>query len=313
MATVYWALEHPTNRRVAIKVLRPDLTDGLEAEKRFLREARSIQSINSGRVIRCFEYGIEGHLAYMAMELIDGTTLETFLLYREPDLAEVVAVAAQILQGLTAVHQAELVHRDLKPANIMLCDSGGHDRCKVKLIDFGLARLLDDSAGVKLTRKGDVLGTARYMSPEHRKGSHQVGTQSDIYAFGIILYEILTGQTPFDAPNPLDMMLLHMKEPLPPPKVRASIDRYPATLDRFLKRCLEKDPDKRYQSGGDALAALIATGLPVDAPIDLTRNWTRNGVAIAPPENGVAFCDSDLVLELPDEDSILLQPPPLPA
>lgn len=312
MATVYWALEHPTNRRVAVKILRADLTDGLEAERRFLREAQAVQSLDSARVIRCFEVGIDAHLAYMAMELIDGTTLDTFLRFREPDLEEVAAIAAQILQGLTAVHQAGMVHRDLKPTNIMLCDVADHSHCKVKIIDFGLARMLDDRVSVKLTRKGDVLGTARYMSPEHRKGSHQVGTESDIYAFGVILYEILTGHTPFDAGNPLDMMLLHMREPLPPLDVRASVTSYPAALDRFVGRCLEKDPARRFQTGGDALAALIATGLPVDRPIDLTRNWIHHGVSMAPPDPDLVFCDSDLVVELPDEDSILLQPPPLP-
>lgn len=271
MATVYWCFEVATNRRLAIKIMRRDLSDTLNSAKRFLREAEAIKKLSNPRVVRCDDYGVADDMAYMTMEFLEGTTLNTFVAHRQPDFPEIAAIATQMLEGLAAIHGGGIVHRDIKPGNIMICEVA-ETQASVKIIDFGLARGVDDEEEGSITMMGDVLGTARYMSPEHINGSHSVGRSSDVYALGVMLYELLAGATPFNGATPLDTLKLHLSEPVPPLVCRPGL-HCPSELEAFIGRCLDKDPKTRFRDGGQALAAYWMLDLPDEGTIDLTVGW----------------------------------------
>lgn len=266
MGTVYWGVQHPIGRRAAIKVLRSDLTAGSAAEQRFLREAQAVASMHHPNLITCFDYGIEeDKLAYMALEYLEGATLDHFIHSYHPTLPEIVHVARQLLEGMAAFHEVSIVHRDLKPGNVMLCRVG-EDDAFIKIIDFGLARLLDGQMAKTLTLQGDVFGTPLYMSPEQCIGTHDVGPESDVYAFGVMLYELLTGRTPFTGNKPMAIMMKHMNHEVPPLRPRVGVDCPPALVE-FVYRCLAKSTSERYASGGAALSAFLRLGLKDSGPI----------------------------------------------
>ncbi len=267
MGTVYWGIQHPVGRRAAIKVLRSDLTAGSAAEQRFLREAKAVASLHHPNLVTCFHYGLEpDKLAYMALEYLDGATLDRFIHAYQPTLPEIVHVARQLLEGIAAFHDASIVHRDLKPGNVMLCRVG-EDEAFVKVIDFGLARLTEGHLAKTLTLQGDVFGTPLYMSPEQCVGTHDVGAASDVYAFGVILYEMLTGRTPFSGDKPMAIMMEHMHTPIPPLRARRGLGEVPPGLVDFTLRCLEKEPTARFAHGGQALQAFDQLELPSSGPI----------------------------------------------
>ena len=261
VGTVYWGIQHPIGRRVAIKVLRSELTVGDAERERFLREARSLARLNSGQVVACYDYGFtRTRVAYMALEFVEGLTLEQVLERAELEVAEAVWLARRMLEGVAAFHQHEggLVHRDLKPSNIMLCRAAGAGSAEVvKIIDFGLVRHLGDNAET-LTHHGAILGTPLYMSPEQALGQADIHQASDVYAVGVMLYEMLTGHPPFQGETVMDVMLGHVQRRAPTIRNR----RVPTRLKAFVAQCLAKDPDARYPDAVAALHALTALGLP---------------------------------------------------
>lgn len=235
MGEVYKARDTRLDRIVAIKAAKTDYYERCE------REARAIGTLNHPHICQLYDVGPN----YLVMEYIEGTPLKGPL-----PLDQTLKYAAQICDALDAAHKKGITHRDLKPANILMTKSG------VKLLDFGLARmrpLLQASEATMTmseTGKGEILGTLQYMSPEQLNGQ-PVGPQSDIFSFGLVLYEMLTGKGAFEGSTPASVIAAILEHPAP-----SIEDVAPPALDRVLKRCLEKDPENRWQSARDLRAAL---------------------------------------------------------
>ncbi|MEF8796716.1 MAG: serine/threonine-protein kinase, partial [Salinivenus sp.] len=244
MGIVYRARDPDLGRAVALKFLPPYLATSAEAERRFVREARSAAALEHPHIATIHEIGrSEEGLRFIAMAYYEGETLKEKLA-REGALpvGEAARYARQIAEALSAAHEAEIVHRDVKPANVMVTGRGA-----VKLLDFGLARAAAETGLTEsgLTESGRRLGTAAYMSPEQARGE-EVGPQADLWALGALLYEMVTGTRPFGGGRPSAMLqgVLH-EEPTPVDEKRAEVG---PELGRVVRRCLEKDPAERYAS-----------------------------------------------------------------
>jgi eukaryotic-like serine/threonine-protein kinase len=234
--------------RVAIKLLDATLTRDEEAVARFRREAETVQRLDHPNIVRLLEVGSSRSRHFIAMELVHGGSLRA-LMNRPPDrehARKLLAALAGAARGLAYAHGQGIVHRDVKPANILVTRAG-----KAKVADFGLARAIDQSS---MTTDGKVLGTASYISPEQARGLRATSA-SDVYAMGVILYEVATGATPFQSDNPIGFLYQHAEVEPPRPVVRAP---YPAALGALALACLEKDPAERPTMArvADELAAL---------------------------------------------------------
>ena len=248
MGEVYGARDTRIDRRVAIKVLAAEAASGLEAEGRFEREARALAALNHPRICTLFEFTRLDGTALLIMEHLQGQTLSQRLARGRLPLDEVLRVGAEIADGLAVAHRAGLVHRDLKPANVMLTTTGA------KLLDFGLAKAALATAGgdepteQALTRAGLVLGTVAFMAPEQLDG-RDVDQRADIWAFGCVLYEMLTGRRAFEGATPTAVIAAILEREPPAPSAIAPAT--PAALDRVVRKCLARDPDARWQSAAD--------------------------------------------------------------
>jgi serine/threonine protein kinase len=247
MAEVYLAHDEVLDRDVALKVLSPRYADDEEFVERFRREAYNAASLSHPNIVSIFDRGeSEEGTYYIAMEYLSGGTLKDCIVRRgcfPPPTA--VAVAAQIAEALDAAHQYGVVHRDVKPHNILVTEFGD-----VKVTDFGIARAASSS---KMTHTGTILGTAHYVSPEQAMGE-PVGPQSDLYSLGVVLYEMLTGEPPYDADSPLGVAMKHVSGHLrPPQEVNPSI---PARINAVTMRLLAKDPEDRYPDAASLLEDL---------------------------------------------------------
>jgi tetratricopeptide (TPR) repeat protein len=248
MGVVYRAEDRQLGRTVALKFLPVELDSaGPEARERFLREARAASGLDHPRICTVFEIGeSDDGRPFIAMAYCAGQTLADRIRQGPVPCDEARAIAIQIAEGLAAAHLAGVVHRDVKPANIMLTPGG------VKILDFGLAKLADVS---HLTHTGATLGTPAYMSPEQATGG-EVDARSDIWALGAILYEMLTGVRAFSGDNPTAIMFAILSHEVPPAaELRADA---PDDLQRVIRRCLQKDPERRYRQIGELLVDLGA-------------------------------------------------------
>lgn len=264
MGEVYKAQDTKLDRPVALKILPPELVRNDERVRRFMQEAKSASSLNHPHIVTIHEIGQseaaepDGEMAtretlhYMAMELVDGVTLKQKIHDEQTELRTLLVYLAQAADGLAKAHTAGIIHRDLKPENIMVTRDGF-----AKVLDFGLAKLVvppstgstnAPTAVRNNTREGALVGTVAYMSPEQVKGK-PVDHRSDVFSFGSILYEAATRRRPFEADSDIDVMhsIAHDK-PVPIDELNAAV---PAELRRLIRRCLAKDPDKRYQSMKD--------------------------------------------------------------
>ncbi|HEC23487.1 MAG TPA: hypothetical protein ENI95_11290 [Chloroflexi bacterium] len=237
MATVYRAYQPAFDRYVALKILSRQLSEDPTFLKRFQREARVVARLEHRSIVPVYEYGEHRGLPYIVMRLIEGGTLRKKLYYERISLPEAAHILEQVADALDYAHQQGIIHRDLKPSNILLDERGN-----AYLSDFGIAKMLGSTTQV--TASG-VVGTPSYMSPEQCQGK-RLTPASDIYALGAILYEIVTGQPPFEAETPLAVMYMHVKDPVPP--VREHDPSLPAALDAVIARAMAKRPDDRYPS-----------------------------------------------------------------
>ncbi len=248
MGVVYKARDTHLDRFVAIKVLPPGKVRDPERHARFVQEAKAASALNHPNIIHIYDIGEQDGLEFIAMEHVDGRTLDQFIPRHGMRLNDALKIAVQIADALARAHGAGIVHRDLKPSNVMV-DSHG----VVKLLDFGLAKLAgaaptgEDERTRTLqprTEAGAIMGTASYMSPEQVQG-RPVGAQSDVFSFGIVLYEMVTGARPFGGGSPAEIASAILRDPVAEPQ------GLPREVWRVLERCLRKDPGRRPQSLSD--------------------------------------------------------------
>jgi eukaryotic-like serine/threonine-protein kinase len=257
MGEVYKATDTRLGRTVAVKVLQGRLAESAAHRERFEREARLISQLNHPHICTLHDVGTDQGMHYLVMEYVDGMTLESRLRQGSVSGQETIAYATQIADALAVAHRQGIVHRDLKPANIMLTRSG------VKLLDFGLAKLGSESAaahsdgrtGSDLTEQGTILGTTQYMAPEQLEGK-EADARTDIFAFGAIVYEMLTGKHAFEGGSKASLIAAILKDT--PRRISAIEPSVTPGLESTILRCLAKDPDDRWQNAGDLLFQLRA-------------------------------------------------------
>ena len=256
MATVYEAVDTRLDRVVAVKSMHAGLVGDDDFVARFIREARSAARLSHPNVVAVFDQGTAGdpwsphRVVYLVMELVRGRTLRQVLRERGPlPPTDALAVAEPVLAALRAAHEAQIVHRDVKPENVLLADDG-----RVKVADFGLARALSgDSAHTRTS--GLLLGTVSYLAPEQVLDAG-TDARADVYAAGIVLFEMLTGTKPFEGGSPLQIAWKHVNEQVPAPSTRHA--GIPPAIDRLVLRATDRDPDGRFVDGRDFLAAVRA-------------------------------------------------------
>jgi serine/threonine-protein kinase len=256
MGEVYLAEDTELERNVALKVLPPSMADDPERLERFKREARAVAALNHPNIVTIYNVEEEGGRRFLIMEHIDGDSLDRIVPPGGLPLAKVFDIAVPIADALAAAHERGIVHRDLKPANVMVTGDG-----RVKVLDLGLAKLAieaimpsEDQATqaaeptAALTGEGTVMGTAPYMSPEQLQ-AHEVDHRTDIFSLGIVMYEMVTGQRPFQGDSGIALASSVLKDrPVPVTEMRGELPRH---LGRVIHRCLEKEPRERYQSALD--------------------------------------------------------------
>ncbi len=268
MGVVYCARDLKLDRLVALKILPPEQTSNPRRRARFAGEAKAASALNHPNIITIYEIETVDGVDYIAMEYVQGVTLHEIIQGPAPQLSTVLGYAAQVASALSAAHAAGIVHRDIKPSNIMVTKSGA-----VKLLDFGLARMEQSEVDAEaptatmafLTRPGTVVGTVAYMSPEQARGGG-IGPRSDIFSFGVVLYQLLTRVLPFQAGSDIGLLYEIVNSPAPPlTKLRPDL---PPVLGAIVDKALEKDPERRYQSAQDLSSDLkeITRQLEIGTP-----------------------------------------------
>lgn len=246
MGTVYQALDRELDRIIALKIIRADLAANASTLRRFKQEILLARQITHKNVIRIFDLGVAGRLRFITMEFVDGEDLNS-LLQRRGKLtpSEAISIIRQVCEGLQAAHAEDVVHRDLKPQNILVDPDG-----QVRIMDFGLARSFEQAG---ITHAGMIVGTPDYMSPEQARGE-QTDARSDVFAVGIIFYELLTGERPFPAESVMAALLKRARERARP--IEAVDPAIPKRLSQIVMRCLEPDLTRRYQRAAEILRDL---------------------------------------------------------
>ncbi len=261
MGVVYRALDTRLGRTVALKVLPPDVTADPERRSRFVREAKAASALNHRNIITIFDIDRADGIDFIAMEYVAGRTLQDIIAGKSLTVSDTMDIAVQIADALVAAHSAGIIHRDVKPANIMISGYPAGP-CQVKVLDFGLAKLVeaappDDTLSTDVT-KSSIVGTAAYMSPEQAEGK-QVDARTDLFSFGSVFYEMLSGRRAFQGDSSLAVLSAVLKEdPEPLPGVQAK-------LQNIVARCLQKNPESRIQSAVELKTALEACLLPFPA------------------------------------------------
>jgi serine/threonine-protein kinase len=281
MATVYRARHKLVDRPCAVKIMNPALARDQVVRERFRREAKAAQKLAHPNIIEIFDHGdTEDGTSYLVMELLQGESLADLVAKGKIPLKRALPLMVQMARALARAHDFEVVHRDLKPENIFVgvAPDGGD---VLKLLDFGIARSMQDS---RLTGVGEVFGTPQYMAPE-RITSIDAGPPADLYAVGIIFFEMLTTQLPFDAPDIPSFFVKHMKEA--PPKVRTLAPEVPVSLETLIDRLLAKDPKQRpvdaHSVNADLAAICREIGIPVPPEPQGTQPSSREPAPTLPP------------------------------
>jgi serine/threonine-protein kinase len=271
MGIVYKAVHTSLGKPLAIKVLRPEVSKNEEIVQRFKQEAQSASQIGHPHIIDISDFGtLPDGSTYFAMEFLQGKSLTLAMAEQNFTTQRTIHVVRQLAGALGAAHEIGIVHRDMKPDNVQLIDRGGQ-KDFVKVLDFGIAKVGGSTS--KLTQAGQVFGTPHYMSPEQCAGTN-VDHRTDIYAVGVMLYEMATGKVPFDADNLMGILTKHLYEqPIAPRELAPPVDIAPS-MEAVILKCLQKKPDQRYSSMAELAADLdaIERGL---APRALTDRVDR--------------------------------------
>ena len=236
MADVYKSKDHTLNRFVAVKVLKQEFSENANFVSKFRVEAQAAAGLMHPNIVNVYDVGEEKGIYYIVMELVDGITLKNYISKRgRLGYKEAVTIALQVSMGLEAAHRNHIIHRDIKPQNIIISRDG-----KVKVTDFGIAK-----AATSDTITSNVMGSVHYTSPEQARGGFS-DEKSDVYSLGVTLYEMLTGEVPFDGETTVAIAIRHIREPMPSPrKLNSDI---PYSVEQIVLKCCEKSPDRRYQN-----------------------------------------------------------------
>jgi hypothetical protein len=257
MGAVYRARQKGLEREVALKVLHAHVADQPGFAERFAREARTLASLQHPNLVTVHEYGQAGPWYYLVMELVDGVDLRHLMTGREVEPRQALAIVAQVCDALQYAHDEGVVHRDIKPENILVDRRG-----QVRILDFGLSKLVGARAGPVLTRTNQVMGTPHYMAPEQWEKPQTVDHRADIYSLGVVFYELLTGELPVGR--------------FEPPSQRVAVD---VRLDDVVLRALERAPERRYQHASDVKTRVEEIGAsPAPAVAAVSETHPRRGV-----------------------------------
>jgi Flp pilus assembly protein TadD/TolB-like protein len=276
MGEVYRARDEKLGRVIALKILPKELASNPEALRRFEQEARAASALNHPNIVTIYDISVTADLAWIAMELVDGSDLRTIGVKDPLTLKNALRVAVKLADGLAAAHDRGIVHRDLKPDNVMVNADGF-----VKILDFGLAKqvrtILSDDTTIPHTSPGAVFGTVGYMSPEQTKGK-EMDYRSDQFSFGVMLYELLTRVRPFDRDSKAESMAAIIRDEVDPPSSINEAVSY--DLDRIVSRCLAKNPRDRYASTRDLARDLreVRDGMTQSSNRHIARPATRPGM-----------------------------------
>ncbi len=247
MAVVYKARCRLLNRYVAIKILRPEFTKDAQFVENFKRESQAAAGLQHPNIVSVYDVGKEGNIHFIVMELIDGRPLSDIIEERAPmDYKTSIEIIKQVASALSVAHRNHIIHRDVKPHNIMMTKDG-----MAKLADFGIAKAVSDST--LATETSRVIGSVHYFSPEQARGAY-VDERSDIYSLGIVLYEMLTGQVPFDGDNPVQVALMHINDEITPPS--ELVPGIPPALEKLVMKATDKYQSNRYKSADEFLEDL---------------------------------------------------------
>ena len=250
MANVYLARDLILDRDVAVKVLRFDFQDNKEAIQRFQREAMAASQLLHHNIVEVYDVDEEEGQQYIVMEYVKGTDLKRFIRDNSPiSLELVVSIMSQILSAIELAHKNNIIHRDIKPQNILITEDN-----QVKITDFGIAIAITDTS---ITQTNTLLGSVHYLSPEQARGSNAT-MKSDIYALGVVLFELITGSVPYDGESAVSIALKHFQEEFP--SIKEHLDYVPQSLENVVLKATDKDPNNRYSSVS-AMAADLATSL----------------------------------------------------
>ena len=292
MGIVYVARDHELDETVAVKVLRTEIAGSEEAARRFRSEIKLARRIRHRNICGIHEYGQDGPLRFIVMEYVEGFTLRQILRQRgRLPTGEAFDVAIEVAEGLQAVHDAGIIHRDLKATNVML-DRGG----TVRLMDFGIAKQLQQEDTTGITATAQMIGTPEYMSPEQVR-SEKLDGRSDVYSLGVLVFELFTGELPFHGDTPMSVILAHLETPPPLDGMRATW--LPRPLVPVLHKALAKDRNERYRSPREVAEALRSARAVLTGPTLVQPRPTPRGAAAVRP----------LVAPLPDP---LTVPSPTP-
>lgn len=244
MSDVYKAKCHKLNRFVAIKVLKQEYSEDKNFVAKFRVEAQSAAGLSHPNIVSIYDVGEDGGLYYIVMELVEGITLKNYIEKKgRLDVKEAVSIAIQVAQGIQTAHSHHIIHRDIKPQNIIISKEG-----KVKVTDFGIARVSSAQ-----TINSNAMGSVHYISPEQARGNYS-DERSDIYSLGISLYEMITGQVPFDGDTTVSVALQHIQSEIPSPKEIA--EDLPISVEKIIYKCTQKKPERRYAKAGELIADL---------------------------------------------------------
>ncbi|MBQ8589559.1 MAG: Stk1 family PASTA domain-containing Ser/Thr kinase [Firmicutes bacterium] len=248
MAVVYKAKDRLLNRFVAVKILKPEFTKDVKVIDSFRRESQAAASLSHPNIVNVYDVGKEGNINYIVMELIEGNVLSDIIKNEGPlEPRRAVAIAKQIAGALSLAHKNQIIHRDVKPHNILITKDG-----VAKITDFGIAKAMSSST-MTVNQTGTIMGSVHYFSPEQARGGY-VDEKSDIYSLGIVMYEMLTGQVPFDADNPVTVAVMHMNEEIvPPSQLNPAIS---PDVESIVMKATAKYQINRYKTADEMITAL---------------------------------------------------------
>lgn len=299
MSDVYKAKCHKLNRFVAIKVLKPEFSQDKNFVSKFRIEAQSAAGLTHPNVVNVYDVGDEDGIYYIVMELVEGITLKKYIEKRgRLPYKEAVSIAIQVANGMEAAHKHHIVHRDIKPQNIIISKEG-----KVKVTDFGIAKAASSST----INSSSAMGSVHYISPEQARGGYS-DERSDIYSFGITLYEMLTGKVPFDGDTTVAVAVQHIQEEIPAPSEAA--EDVPVSVDKIVLKCTQKKTERRYQSASELIMDLKKSlVMPEEDFVKIAPMYASPAASAAAKtdmddakEEEDVFLDDDFLEEDDDED-----------